>query len=66
MSIMHGCVDILICLDTSYFLCNTFLRVYIHLIQYTVIVLEALVHEEVSRQTLRCLHYAKYQCTANQ
>lgn len=31
----------------------------------TVIVLEALVHEEVSK-TLRCLHNAKYQCTANQ
>lgn len=32
----------------------------------TVIVLEALVHEEVSYKTLRCLHDAKYQCTANQ
>lgn len=31
----------------------------------TLIVLEALVHEEVSK-TLRCLHNAKYQCTANQ
>lgn len=40
--------------------------VYIHLIQYTVTVLEALVHEEVSSTTLRCLHNAKYQCTANQ
>lgn len=40
--------------------------VYIHLIQYAVIVLEALVHEEVSSETLRCLHNAKYQCTANQ
>lgn len=28
--------------------------------------MEALVHEEVSSKTLRCLHYAKYQCTANQ
>lgn len=31
-----------------------------------VIVLEALVHEEFSYKTLRCLHNAKYQCTANQ
>lgn len=62
MSIMHGCVDNVSILNLfmQYILC-----VYIRLIQYTVIVLEALVHEEVSSKTL-CLHNAKYQCTANQ
>lgn len=62
MSIMHGCVDILL----HNLLMQYIVYVYIHLIQYTVIVLEALVHEEVSSETLSCLHNAKYQCTANQ
>lgn len=35
-------------------------------VKVTLIVLEMLVHEEISSKTLRCLHNAKYQCTANQ
>lgn len=39
--------------------------VYIKIYENPNVIFEALVHEEFSSETLRCLHIAKYQCTAN-
>lgn len=62
MSIMHGSFnasEYLICC------CNAFNVCVYTFDKDPLIVLDMLVHEEVSRETLRCLHNAKYQCTAN-